>query len=290
MNLKTVRVKAPAKINLTLNIEGIRDDGYHLLSSVFQAVSLSDYVTVSRRAQEGIVLAMSDPLLPCDERNTAYRAAHCFFEAIGQVPSVSLYVEKRIPQQAGLGGGSSDAAGVLVGLNELFEAGLSTQELCAIGERVGADVPFCIVGGTAMVTGIGEIIEPLPSLRDVPLVIAKPAVGVSTKEAYAAVDNVRTIPADQAAMRRAIEAGDAAAVGALLSNAFEQALRIPEVEALLSSIRAFSPLGAAMSGSGSAVFGVFETAESAGECCASLGVQAFEAVTVSTGPVITEKE
>ncbi len=252
-----VIVKAPAKVNLTLNMEGRREDGYHLLSSVFQAVSLSDTVILETSRQQGIHLTLSDPALPCDMRNTAYKAAAYFFEAVNVVPSVSIYVEKIIPQQAGLGGGSADAAGVLVGLNEMYQTNLSTDELCTIGERVGADVPFCIVGGTAMVTGIGEIISPIKPLKTCPMVIAKPPVGVSTAAAYAAVDSVETIPSDQEAICRAIENEDLDAVGKLLGNAFEQALAIPEVGDILDIMRRFSPYGCMMSGSGSAVFALF---------------------------------
>lgn len=283
-----VIVDAPAKINLTLNMEGLREDGYHLLSSVFQAISLSDRVTLTKTVDEGITLSLSDSALPCDERNTAYRAAQVFFAHTGITPCVSIYVEKRIPQQAGLGGGSSDAAGVLVGLNALFDTDLPTKTLCDLGERVGADVPFCIVGGTAMVTGIGEVIEPLSPLPACHIVVAKPAVGVSTAAAYQAVDNVKTVPADQNAMRSAIENGDLAAVGSLLSNAFEQALAIPEVEAVLRKMRTFSPLGAMMSGSGSAVYALFEDSAKATACAHSLSssVQSYECVPLSRGATV----
>lgn len=269
-----VIVNAPAKINLTLNMEGQREDGYHLLSSVFQSISLSDTVEISRTGKSGIALALSDEGLPCDERNTAYKAAARFFEHTGIAPDVSIYVQKTIPQQAGLGGGSADAAAVLVGLNTLYEAGLTIKTLCALGEKVGADVPFCIVGGTAMVTGIGEIIEPIKPLKNCHIVVAKPAVGVSTAAAYAAVDAVETMPADQGLMTKAIESGDLRAVGACLSNAFEQALQIREVNELLEAMRCFSPLGAMMSGSGSAVFALFEEQESAQRCAHSLACSA----------------
>ena len=287
-----VVVDAPAKINLTLNIEGRREDGYHLLSSVFQAISLSDTVTIETTQEQGIALSISDHALPCDARNTAYKAAQVFFDYTGIAPSVSMYVEKRIPQQAGLGGGSSDAAGVLVGLNELYATGLSLDTLCMLGEKVGADVPFCIVGGTAMVTGIGEVIEPLTALPPCHIVVAKPDVGVSTAEAYRAVDTVETVRADQSAMREAIENGDMASVGSLLSNAFEQALAIPEVEELLSALRTFSPLGCRMSGSGSAVYALFADASSASVCAHSLSVavQSYECVPLSRGATVTRKD
>ena len=280
-----VTVSAPAKVNLTLNIEGRREDGYHLLSSVFQSVLLCDTVTVSLSEREGIHLTLSDPLLPTDARNTAYKAAQLFFETIGQPPAVSVYVEKRIPQQAGLGGGSADAAGVLVGLNALYDAGLSLDALCTLGEKVGADVPFCIKGGTAMVTGIGEIIEPLPAMPVCPMVIAKPKVGVSTKEAYAAVDSKKTVFADQDAMRSAIADGDLPRIGSLLCNAFEQALAIPEVEDVVRCMKTFSPYGCAMSGSGSAVFGLFRSESEALECKEVLLKSGVDAVLCAPAPL-----
>ncbi|MBE6763934.1 MAG: 4-(cytidine 5'-diphospho)-2-C-methyl-D-erythritol kinase [Ruminococcaceae bacterium] len=285
-------VDAPAKINLTLNMEGRREDGYHLLSSVFQAISLSDTVTLTDDGAQGITLSMTDPALPCDSRNTAYKAAQVFYEYTGITPCVSIYVEKRIPQQAGLGGGSSDAAGVLVGLNALHHTELSLETLCELGEKVGADVPFCIVGGTAMVTGIGEIIEPITPLSACHIVVAKPAVGISTAQAYRAVDSVDTVRADQAAMRAAIENGDLAAVGGLLSNAFEQALAIPEVEEVLTKMRTFSPLGCRMSGSGSAVYALFDDAQTASLCAHSLSsaVQSYECVPLNSGATIIKTE
>ena len=287
-----VVVDAPAKINLTLNMEGRREDGYHLLSSVFQAISLSDTVTIEITESQGITLLLSDPALPCDARNTAYKAAQVFFDYTGITPSVSIFVEKRIPQQAGLGGGSSDAAGVLVGLNELYATALSVDTLCMLGEKVGADVPFCIVGGTAMVTGIGEIIEPLLSLPMCHIVVAKPEVGVSTAEAYRAVDSVQTIRADQSEMRTAIENGDLVAIGTHLSNAFEQALAISEVASVLSAMRAFSPLGCRMSGSGSAVYALFADAPSAAACAHSLAttVQSYECMPRDRGAMVIRKE
>lgn len=283
-----VTVNAPAKINLTLNIEGRREDGYHLLSSVFQTISLADRVTLEKSSTEGIVLSLSDPALPCDERNTAYKAARVFFETTGITPCVKIDVDKIIPQQAGLGGGSADAAGVLVGLNTLFEAGLSEAQLCALGERVGADVPFCIVGGTAMVTGIGEIIEPIAPLPLCFIVVAKPPVGVSTATAYAAVDSVKTVPADQKAMVKAIENGDMNAVGRLLSNAFEQALDLPDVKKALAIMRKNAPLGCMMSGSGSAVFALFENERQTDACVHSLmsSVQTYRCVPCAHGATV----
>ncbi len=266
----TVTVMAPAKINVTLNMEGRRADGYHLLSSVFQSISLADTVHLSLTEESGILLTVSDTAVPADERNTAYKAAQLFYEYIDCPPCVSMAIEKVIPQQAGLGGGSADAAAVLVGLNALYGGPLSMATLCALGERVGADVPFCIVGGTCFVEGIGEILTPMPSMPPCAILVAKPPVGVSTKEAYAAVDSVDTVPADQDAMRAAFERADLGSIGQLLSNAFEQALDLPEVASVLEAMRRFDPLGCMMSGSGSAVFALFPSAKEAHACAHSL--------------------
>lgn len=285
-----VTVNAPAKINLTLNMEGIREDGYHLLSSVFQAISLADEVIIESADSPGIHLSLSDPQLPCDERNTAYKAARVFFERVGCTPSVNIRVAKMIPQQAGLGGGSADAAGVLVGLNAIYGEPLSEKEMCDLGETVGADVPFCIVGGTAMVKGIGEIITPIKPLTPCAIVVAKPPVGVSTKEAYAAVDRAVTVPADQQAMVEAIERADLKAVGKYLSNAFEQALHIEQVSDILKTMRSHSPLGCMMSGSGSAVYAIFEEAASARALLHSLPktVHTYLCEPLAVGATVTE--
>ncbi|MBQ9414472.1 MAG: 4-(cytidine 5'-diphospho)-2-C-methyl-D-erythritol kinase [Clostridia bacterium] len=257
----SVRVTAPAKINLTLYVEGKRADGYHELTSVFQTVTLAD--TVILEQADHIKLSCSDPALPTDERNTAHRAAAAFFAATGIQGGATIHIEKRIPQQAGLGGGSADAAGVLVGLNALYDAGLSTADLCRIGASVGADVPFCVAGGTAMVTGIGEILRPLPPMPDCAIAIVKPPIGVSTKEAYQAVDALPKSPADRDAMCRALQNGDLIAIARLLDNDFERALCLPEVERAKDQLRSFSPLGVSMSGSGSAVFALFDREETA---------------------------
>ncbi len=266
-------VSAPAKINLTLNIEGRREDGYHLLSSVFQSISLADEVALEADdGIDGIVLTVDDPAVPADERNTAHKAARVFYDALGKAPCVRVFVKKIIPQQAGMGGGSADAAAVLVGLNALYDHPFTTEQLCALGEKVGADVPFCIVGGTAFVEGIGEIITPLDPLPPCAVVVAKPPIGVSTKDAYAAVDSKETVRVDQTRMLAAIKEKNMAAVGALLSNAFEQALAIPAVEELLATLRENNTLGAMMSGSGSAVYALFADADAAQACRYNLPV------------------
>jgi 4-diphosphocytidyl-2-C-methyl-D-erythritol kinase len=263
-----VTVHAPAKINLTLDIVGVREDGYHLLESIFQSVSIYDTVTAEKA--DGITL--DAPGCDCPvEKNTAYKAAKAFFDATGIEGGVHLTVTKRIPQQAGMGGGSADAAGVLVALNTLYETDLSRETLCEIGLTVGADVPFCVMGGTAYVTGIGERLLPLPPLPECYIVIAQPQEGISTKEAYAAVDNatITRRPDNQSAIA-CLFAGDLEGVCAQAVNVFEVATELEGVKDIRRRMEAFSPLCSQMTGSGSVVFAIFDNREDAGACLADL--------------------
>ena len=155
-----VTVLAPAKINLTLDVTGRREtDGYHLVETVMQSIDLFERITVREDKNAGIVLDVDDERVPSDERNTAYRAAQAFLKTAGvQEKGLHIRIEKRVPMQAGLGGGSADAAGVLVALNELTDARLELENLCEIGAQIGADVPFCLQGGAALCTGTGTIL------------------------------------------------------------------------------------------------------------------------------------
>lgn len=261
-----VTVHAPAKINLTLDIVGVREDGYHLLESIFQAVSVYDTITVKTRWGKGITLVADECDCPA-EKNTAYKAAEAFFRYTGLKKGVKITIEKHIPQQAGMGGGSADAAGVLWALNLLFGTRLTIAQLCDIGLAVGADVPFCVLGGTAFVTGIGERLQILPPLPDCYIVVAQPDEGISTKEAYAAVDNaVITHRPDNAAAIAALQAGDLSAVCRQAVNVFEVATELEGVAAIRRKMETFSPLCSQMTGSGSCVFAIFADRDSAVEC------------------------
>ena len=266
----SITVYAPAKINLTLDIVGTRPDGYHLLESIFQSVSVGDIIAV--RKQWGRKITLVAPECDCPaEKNTAYKAAVAFMNYTGIQRGVRLTVTKRIPQQAGMGGGSADAAGVLVALNKLFQTNLTEAQLCEIGLTVGADVPFCIVGGTAFVTGIGEKIRPLPLLPECYIVIAQPAEGISTKEAYAAVDNAEILARpDNAAAIKALEAGELAEVCKQAINVFESATQLEGVKDIRRRMEQFSPLCSQMTGSGSCVFAVFEHEDAADACLEEL--------------------
>ncbi len=258
--------KAYAKVNLFLSVGARRPDGYHELCSIFQRISLCDEVKIAKSGVGEIVFTCSDPFLPCDDKNLAVRAAKAFFVAWGQSFGVTIHLEKRIPSQAGLGGGSADAAAVLCALNALGNHPFSKEELAAIGAKLGADVPFCIYGGAMMAQGIGEILTPCAPLQDVFLVVAKGDVGISTKDAYGALD-ARGVSECRScdAMLSALADADPLRVASLLSNDFEYAtdLHRPLKEALLQG----GAIGALMSGSGSAVFGIFPE-ESAAQACA----------------------
>ena len=261
-----VTVHAPAKINLTLDIVGVRADGYHLLESVFQSVSVYDTVVVKKKWGKGITLIADDCDCPV-EKNTAYKAAEAFFRYTGIKKGVKITLDKHIPQQAGMGGGSADAAGVLWALNTLFDTHLSLEQLCEIGLKVGADVPFCLVGGTAFVTGIGERVRSLPSLPDCYIVVVQPAQGISTKEAYAAVDKAEIAARpDNAAALAALEERDLAGVCRQVINVFESATDLRGVQEIRRRMEMYKPLCSQMTGSGSCVFAIFDDRDSAMDC------------------------
>lgn len=264
-----ITVLAPAKINLSLDVGGLRSDGYHQVSTVMQAVSLYDQITLTSAEGGEITISCDYPGVPCDESNIVYKAAMRFFESTG-IPKTGIHIEinKVIPTQAGLGGGSSDGAAVLVGLNRMFDAHLKTKELCAIGEKVGADVPFCINGGTQYGTGTGTTLEKIRSMPRANIVICKPEdVSVSTKEAYAKVDEKGEKVAEYSKyLIRTIYSGDLRNFCATLYNDFEEALQLPQVAEIKRLMFLNKAKGALMSGSGSAVYGIFSSERQAKKC------------------------
>lgn len=274
-------IGAPAKINLTLCIGRRRPDGFHDLESLFQAVGVYDQVTLEGTDDGEIRVTASDARIPCDERNTAFRAARLLRDRHAAGRGVRIHLEKRIPSEAGLGGGSSDAAAVLRGLNRLWALELPAGELAELGAGVGSDVPFFVYGGCALVRGRGEQVEPLAGSAFGWVVLVKPAFGVSTARAYAelAARRAGAPPPDcapaTAAMRAALESGSAAAVGRALVNDLEApaAAMHPEIEQLKQELLDAGATGALLSGSGSTVFGVFATEEGARQAAERLGVR-----------------
>lgn len=270
--MDTITITAPAKINLTLDITGRRADGYHTISSIMQSVSLSDTVYISK-AEAAISVDCSDSSIPCGERNIACKAAREFFSYAGITGGASIKIEKQIPTEAGLGGGSTDAAAVIVGLNELFDTHLWLEQLCEIGAKVGADVPFCTVGGTKLCKGIGEIISYVPPLENCFIVIAKGKSGISTKEAYAKIDSLETQTADIS-----LYDGSLASVKKIGGNIFEQVAENEDVPKLKKLMAEYGAEYTAMSGSGSAVFGLFGLSQqksAAHDCARKLKTKGF---------------
>lgn len=285
--MKQIVLQASAKINLSLDITGRRADGYHELDTVMQSVSLADTVELSKTADGTISVRCDDTSIPQGGDNIAHRAALAYFDAAGlPAQSVSVFIRKRIPSQAGLGGGSADAAAVLHGLCALFSP-LPEDALLRAGASAGADVPFCLTGGTLRARGIGELLSPVPVLPACPMLIVKPPIGMSTAAAYAAYDHLPTgCPPRTGALLTALEDGSLDAIGAALDNAFANASPLPAVESIRRTLRAAGAVGACMSGSGTAVFGLFADEHTARHCAGTFdgtGVACFLCHPVSTG-------
>ena len=272
--MKKLTVFTPAKINLTLDIKGRRDDGYHEIDSVMHNLTLRDRVEVSQTKNKQIILRCNLRYVPTDERNTAYKAAKVFFES-APVPftGVFIHINKRIPVSAGLAGGSSNAAGVLAALNSLYDNALTRERLAELALSIGSDVPFCLFGRPARVTGLGEKLSAVPPLPDCFIVLAKPRFGISTKKAYDKFDEMppQQKP-DTQGMLEALEKKDLAAAGALLCNVMQagsQKLN-DEVAPLLETMKVYSPEGCLMSGSGPTVYGIFDSQKKAENAAAGL--------------------
>lgn len=266
----TVTVPAYAKINLFLDIDSIRDNGYHNILSIMQSVSLHDDITVSHSDSEekNITVFCNNSNIPCDKTNLVYKAAD-IFPISG---NIVIEIEKRIPVSAGLAGGSADAAAVLIALNRICGDKLSTEELCAIGAKLGADVPFCIKKGACIVEGIGEILTPIESMPVFPIVIAKKGEGMSTPAAYKALDMKFDNFTDYAINLEYYNAlfdinnhESAAKYCGGLFNIFETVVECkrPAVAELKRIMTDHGASGAMMSGSGTSVFGIFDCEERA---------------------------
>ena len=290
-----LKVTAPAKINLTLEVLGKRPDGYHNISTVMQAVDLYDVITITDNDSGKVTVSCNYEGVPCDDSNICAKAAYRFFDYCKMdVRGVHIDINKTIPTQAGLAGGSSDGAAVIFALNQLFSAHLNPADMNAIAERVGADVPFCVQGGTKLCTGIGATLKKLPSLSCSDIVICKPdAVSVSTAEAYKKVDALAPHPCYTDEMVKAIYSRDMFMITSTIFNDFELALQIPEVNEIKSVMLKNKAKGAGMSGSGSAVFAVFTSSNKAQKCCDELKEkypQTFLCKPVNIGCEVVENE
>lgn len=269
--LKSVKVFAPSKINLFLKIHGLTENNYHELSSVMQTTSLGNYITITRGSHKEIKVSSSKGELPPKEESIAYRCAESFFVNTKiENTGIDIHIDEFVPPESGLGGGSGDGAGVLVGLNRMFSGGLSLNKLAEIGSKIGADIPFCVVGGSALAQGIGEKLTPLKKLTHSQCVflIIKPKGGVSTPEAFQLYDSMEK-PAKQGnldAMLKAWESHNLAEIGKEMYNVFESALNLADTAKLKETMIKHGALGSALSGSGSSVVGMFTSITQAERC------------------------
>lgn len=269
-------VRAEAKINLYLDIAARRDDGYHDIFSIMQTVSLCDDIGLERR-ESGVSLACSVPALE-GEGNLAWRAARLFFERAGISDGVSIELVKRIPTEAGLGGGSSDAAAVLRGLNELFDRPLEMAELCTLGGTLGADVPFCVAGGCMSAGGIGDRLEMLPGMPECTVVLCCPPERISTPWAYRELDRMyaafaarRPETARFDDIKDAMRCSQIKNIARKIYNIFEDVTANREdIQSIKRIMLECGALNAMMSGSGPSVFGLFENERQARMCADAL--------------------
>ncbi len=250
------------KINLALNVEGILPNGYHNVKMIMQEITLCDEISLTF-GKSGVSLSCSNLQIPTDSKNIAYRAAEMFYEKTGIADGVHIHIEKVIPTEAGLGGGSADGAAVFKAMNEHYGCPLSEKQLLDLGASLGADVPFCIMGGTALAQGIGEVLTPIESKVKTDVLIVKPPVGISTPWAYKRLDEVGFEPVDVDKVKDALEGSNVADLCACMSNVFETvALKsYPEIAQIKADMLELGASGAMMSGSGPSVFGIFEDAE-----------------------------
>ncbi|MGJ3205498.1 4-(cytidine 5'-diphospho)-2-C-methyl-D-erythritol kinase [Geobacillus thermoleovorans] len=254
-------IKAPAKINLSLDVLYKRPDGYHEVKMVMTTIDLADRIElVALPEEDAIRIVSQNRFVPDDCRNLAYQAAKLLKETFSIRQGVVISIAKHIPVAAGLAGGSSDAAATLRGLNKLWQLGLTMDELAELGAKIGSDVAFCVYGGTALATGRGEIITPIASPPPCWVVLAKPPIGVSTAEVYRNLELERVSHPDVDAMVRAIERQDYAAICRLVGNVLEEVTlkKYPEVAHIKEQMKRFGADAVLMSGSGPTVFGLIE--------------------------------
>lgn len=260
--------KAYAKINISLDVIGKREDGYHLLKMIMQTIDLYDLITINR-CKSGINITTNKPFVPNDERNLAYKAAKLFLDYCNIKDGVDINIRKSIPVAAGMAGGSTDAAAVLNAMRDIYNSDISDEELLKLGLKIGADVPFCMVGGTALCEGVGEVITPLKSFSNNILVVVKPPFGVSTKEVFQNLDisKVYRHPNTELLIE-GIENNDLTLVCENMKNVLENVTLRKHI--LLRDIKnemtRMGALGTLMSGSGPTVFGFFEDMLRAQHC------------------------
>lgn len=264
--------KAPAKINLTLDVLYKRPDHFHEVEMVMTTVDLADYVGLKALKKKEIKIKTTDSFIPNDQRNLAYQAAKLLMDRFPIETGVEIDIHKQIPVAAGLAGGSTDAAATLRGLNRLWKLKLSLEELAEIGAEIGSDIPFCVHGGTALATGRGEILTPLPTPPNCWVILAKPAISVSTGNIYGNLKLEDMQHPNTAVMMASLEEEDYAKMCASVDNVLETVTLPlhPEVESLKRQMKKFGADAVLMSGSGPTVFGLVKTEEKAQKVCNGL--------------------
>lgn len=296
--MNEITIKAMGKINLGLDVLGKRADGYHEVRMIMQSVELGDTLKFIKTEEEGIQLRTNKKGLPTDENNLVYRAIKLMQEEYKLAGGVKVSLEKQIPVAAGMGGGSADAAAALIGMNRLFDLGLSEEKLKEHGLKLGADVPFCIMGGTALAEGIGEVLTALPAAPSCYVLIAKPDIEVSTKEVYGALhaESIKSHP-DIAGMIQSVWNKNLSGIVERMENVLEAVTikKHPVIEKLKDKMRQEGAMEAMMSGSGPTVFGIFRNAVQAGEAYqqivnCGLPLQAFVTKFAECGQVVLKEE
>lgn len=268
--MREIKLKARAKINLGLDVVRKREDGYHEVRMIMQMINLYDRITLRKSTEPGIRVTTNLPYLPVNEDNLVYRAAKLLMEEFQVTGGVEIELQKYIPVAAGMAGGSSDAAAVMVGVNRIFHLGLTKKQLMERGVKIGADVPFCIMRGTALAEGIGEVLTPLPAMPHCSLVIAKPKIHVSTKFVYGNLkaNELKEHP-DIDGQVQALREGSLEQLVAKMGNVLETVTvpAYPVIDEIKRTMLKNDAMGAMMSGSGPTVFGIFEREERAQEVC-----------------------
>ncbi len=260
--MQRIGVRSPAKINLTLDVLGKKPNGYHDLRMIMQTVNLYDMVYIRKMQAQGIKMKTNLRWLPSDERNIAYQGVKLFKEAYGIKSGISIELSKRIPVAAGLAGGSSNAAAALIGMRQLFGLKIRDQELMELGVKLGADVPYCILKGTALAEGIGDILTPLPPMPPCYVLLAKPKVSVSTGTVFRDlnVSDIKNHPPTHEVIS-AIKNKDIHKIAANIGNVLETVTikRHPVIQTIKDVMLDHHALGAMMSGSGPTVFGLYQS-------------------------------
>lgn len=271
--MDSIRLKARAKINLGLDVLGVREDGYHEVRMVMQTVGLYDRLIISRIPQEDIIIKSNLNFLPVNENNLIYKAAKLLKEECGYTGGVEIDLNKFIPVAAGMAGGSTDAASTIFGINRMFNLGLTQADMMELGLRLGADVPYCIMRGTALAEGIGEKLTRLDPMPHCWLLVAKPPVNVSTKLVYDSLDmsEVNNHP-DIDGIIDAIKSQDVGLIASRMGNVLEQVTipLYPIIDTIKQDMLNNGAINAMMSGSGPTVFGIFPDEETALKCQAYL--------------------